>query len=156
MLCLSPLSLRLCALHLACAQPPFKACCPWLRQLADLWNDEFRFVMVYIEEAHAADEWPVGSLTSVTEQPKTLEHRIELAQCVHTSPELLNSTTNIEVLCDTMENSFQDTMACWPIRFFVLEPASGVLQFKAQPDLSPDVYGYPLERLRDWLSNNAR
>ena len=96
------------------------------------------------------------SLTSVTEQPKTLEHRIELAQRVHASPALLNGATNVEVLCDTMENRFQDLMACWPIRFFVLEPTSGVLRFKAEPDLSPDVYGYPLESLSDWLNNNAR
>jgi hypothetical protein len=110
---------------------------------------------VYIEEAHAVDEWPVGALTSVTEQPKTLERRIELARRVHASPTLLNGATNVEVLCDTMENRFQDTMACWPIRFFVLEPTSGVLRFKAQPDLSPDVYGYPLDVLGDWLNNNA-
>ena len=112
-------------------------------------------MVVYIEEAHAADEWPVGALTSVTDQPKTLEHRIELARRVHSSPELLNGTSDVEVLCDNMENCFQDIMACWPIRFFVLEPASGVLRFKAQPDLSPDVYGYPLESLADWLTVNA-
>jgi hypothetical protein len=140
----------------ACPQPPFKACCPWLQQQANLWSDQFRFVVVYIEEAHAADEWPVGALTSVTEQPKTLEHRIELARRVHASPELLNRSAKVEVLCDTMSNRFQDTMACWPIRFFVLDPVSGVLQFKAQPDLSPDVYGYPLHSLSDWLTNNAR
>ena len=140
----------------ALRQPPFKACCPWLAEQACKWSEQFRFIVVYIEEAHAVDEWPVGSLTSVTEQPKALEQRIELAQRVHVSPTLLNGATNVEVLCDSMANYFQDVMACWPIRFFVLEPASGVLQFKAQPDLSPDVYGYPLESLSDWLNNNAR
>ena len=111
---------------------------------------------MYIEEAHAADEWPVGSLTSVTEQPKTLEHRIELAQRVHAAPALLGGAASIEVLCDTMANTFQQTMACWPIRFFALEPASGVLRFKAQPDLSPDVYGYPLDSLTNWMNSNAK
>jgi hypothetical protein len=31
--------------------------------------------VVYIAEAHASDEWPVGKLTSVTTQPKNLAHR---------------------------------------------------------------------------------
>ena len=42
-------------------------------------------------------------------------------------------------------------MACWPIRLFVVDPTTGGLLFKAQPDLSPDVYGYRLEGLSDWL-----
>lgn len=121
-----------------------------------MWSDQYRIIVVYIEEAHAMDEWPVGYLTSVTEQPKTMEHRIDLARRVHASPALLGGTANVEVLCDTMGNHFQDTMACWPIRFFALDSASGVLRFKAQPDLSPDVYGYPLESLSNWMDANAR
>ena len=141
--------------------------------------------MVYIQEAHASDEWPVGDLTSVTTQPKSLSHRRELARTAH--EDLLGGS--VEVLVDDMDNTFQvskrnrqpptadrtccrlfsagrlltsvlggrqDAMACWPIRMFVLDPSSGALRFKAQPDLSPDVYGYRLDSLSDWLAANVQ
>ena len=110
-----------------------------------------RFLVVYIAEAHASDEWPVGKLTSVTTQPKNLAHRRDLATVVH--EDLLHS--EVEVVVDDMSNSFQKTMACWPIRMFVVNPITGVMEFKAQPDLSPDVYGYKLEALGDWLTENV-
>ena len=111
------------------------------------WKGKVRFVVVYIAEAHAADEWPVGKLTSVTTQPKNLAHRRDLASVVH--EELLDA--EVEVVCDDMHNTFQRTMACWPIRLFVVDPSDGGLLYKAQPDLSPDVYGYRLEGLSDYL-----
>ena len=140
-----------------------------------------RWLVVYIQEAHASDEWPVGDLTSVTTQPKSLSHRRELARTAH--EDLLGGS--VEVLVDDMDNSFQvitsadrrphlllsflgrpladvcfrrwqDAMACWPIRMFVLDPSSGALRFKAQPDLSPDVYGYRLDSLSDWLAANVQ
>jgi len=61
-----------------------------------------RFLVVYIAEAHASDEWPVGSLTSVTTQPKNLAHRCDLATVVH--EDLLHS--EVEVVVDDMSNSF--------------------------------------------------
>ena len=103
--------------------------------------------MVYIAEAHASDEWPVGKLTSVTTQPKNLAHRRDLASVVHNH--LLNC--EVEVVCDNMQNTFQRTMACWPIRLFVVDANNGRLLYKAQPDLSPNVYGYRLEDLSEWL-----
>eukprot|EP01045_Picozoa_sp_COSAG04_P014341 COSAG04_NODE_1069_length_8482_cov_9.995348_4_plen_128_part_00 len=126
----------------------------------------------------------MGDLTSVTTQPKSLEHRRELARTAH--EDLLGGS--VEVLVDDMDNTFQvskrqpptagrtccclfsaaarlltsvlggrqDAMACWPIRMFVLDPSSGALRFKAQPDLSPDVYGYRLDALSDWLAANVQ
>ena len=35
---------------------------------------------VYIQEAHAKDEWPVGEQVSFCEQPKTLEARLAVAR----------------------------------------------------------------------------
>jgi len=102
--------------------------------------------VVYIAEAHASDEWPVGKLTSVTTQPKNLAHRRDLATVVH--EELLGG--EVEVVCDDMRNTFQQAMACWPIRLFVVSN-DGALLYKAQPDLSPDVYGYRLEGMSEWL-----
>ena len=54
----------------------------------------------------------------MTTQPKNLAHRCDLATVVH--EELLHS--EVEVVVDDMSNSFQKTMACWPIRMFVVNP----------------------------------
>jgi hypothetical protein len=54
-----------------------------------------------------------------------------------------------------MTDAFQDTMAAWPIRFYVVEPESGRMLYKAQPDLRPEVYGYSLDKVTDWLYANA-
>lgn len=123
------------------------------------WAGRVRFLVVYITEAHASDEWPVGALTSVTTQPTSLEHRLQLARTVHT--ELLGGQGDpaeedggsLRVVCDTMSNNFEQTMAAWPIRMYILDPRSGEMLYKAQPDLTPEVYGYSLERMEDWLEN---
>lgn len=117
------------------------------------FGGSFRFLVVYIAEAHASDEWPVGARTSVTTQPTTLAHRMRLASRVHT--ELLGQDEGLTVVCDDMSNSFQTVMAAWPIRFYVVEPESGELLYKAQPDLRPEVYGYSLETVTDWLRAHA-
>jgi len=112
-----------------------------------------RFLVVYIAEAHASDEWPVGKLTSVTTQPKTLEHRMQLASTVHT--DLLGEDEGLTVVCDNMDDGFQNMMAAWPIRMYVVEPRTGELLYKAQPDLTPEVYGYSLDKMSAWLEENV-
>lgn len=129
-----------------------------------------RFLVVYIAEAHASDEWPVGALTSVTTQPKTLAHRLALAHTVHTQllgqpaprdnynteeEEQAQDEELLPVVCDNMSNSFERTMAAWPIRMYVLDPRTGEMLYKAQPDLSPEIYGYSLERLEEWLEGHV-
>jgi len=36
--------------------------------------------MIYITEAHASDEWPVGEKVSICTQPITLQERINFAK----------------------------------------------------------------------------
>ena len=113
-----------------------------------------RFLVVYIAEAHASDEWPVGALTSVTTQPTHLQHRINLAQKVKSK--LLHD--EVDVVCDAMDNGFQQTMAAWPIRAYVVDPPQSgtvTLRWKAQPTLAPPkVYGYDLNAMTAWLESN--
>lgn len=112
-----------------------------------------RWLVVYIEEAHASDEWPVGSLTSITHQPKTIQERCELATLVQRN---LLGLNEVEVVVDSMQNSFQNAMASWPIRLYVLDPRTLQLRFKAQPDVTEDgVHGYRLGALSEWLARNV-
>ena len=120
-----------------------------------------RFVVVYIAEAHASDEWPVGALISTTKQPCSLRHRVQLAARVHNELVLSPADANgapadITVLVDDLSNNFMDTMAAWPIRMYVVDPRSGILLYKAQPEkLHNGVYGYPLEVFEAWLEDNV-
>ncbi|CAF1517081.1 unnamed protein product, partial [Rotaria sp. Silwood1] len=44
--------------------------------------DGLRFMVIYIAEAHARDQWPMGKTISCVDQPITMEQRIENArQC---------------------------------------------------------------------------
>jgi len=102
------------------------------------------FLIVYITDAHASDEWPVGKNVSFCEQPKSLDQRCLLAQKYARDHQL-----TVPMAVDTMENHFDQVFAAWPVRFYVVK--DGLLEFKAQPN--PDFYGYDFTQLADWLKN---
>jgi hypothetical protein len=47
-------------------------------------------------------------------------------------------------------------MAAWPIRMYVIDPRTGELMYKAQPDLTPEVYGYSLDKMSSWMEENVQ
>lgn len=109
--------------------------------------DEFtprgvRFVMVYIEEAHAVDEWPIGS-QYVIRQHTTPSERAAAAARVHSELGL-----RMPVLLDTLQNDFNRAYSAWPFRYYVVN-GTGVLTLSAQPidaslplsELAPHVEG---------------
>lgn len=86
------------------------------------------FVFVYIEEAHACDEWPINQLEEEISRHRTLAERRRAAQrFIHAFP--LHPAFN--VLLDTMDNSFNKTFASWPFRFWVV--SDGKIALKPQP-----------------------
>lgn len=85
-------------------------------------NKETDFVMVYIREAHASDVWPLGHHVDIPNH-KTIEDRKKAA-------EKLNKD-NIEILLDTMDNTFDNTFAAWPERYYIIY--DGVIQYIASP-----------------------
>ena len=91
------------------------------------------FVAVYIQEAHAQDEWPISSARFTNDgvpvcvpQPKSIEERVAVAK-------LFQSKYNfrLPMLVDTMSNDFDAVFAPWPLRFYILQ--RGVLVYKSQP-----------------------
>ena len=87
------------------------------------------FHMIYLSEAHASDEWPVGPSISFCKQPKTLKERMDLARQV---AQQMPRSTPTRLWVDSMTNAFRDTYAAWPVRYFVI--VHGILRFIAQPD----------------------
>merc|ERR1711998_799091 len=98
--------------------------------------------MVYIAEAHARDEWPVGDAISFCNQPKSMQARFELARALQCEKGLA-----VPVLVDTMEDTFLKEMAPWPLRFYVVQ--DGKLLWKAQPKES--CFGFDITELEEWL-----
>ena len=75
-----------------------------------------RFVYVYVAEAHAKDEWPLGASECV-DQPKTLAERLARARHFR---DAYGVSPDIPVVVDKMDNAFDNAYAVWPERFFVL------------------------------------
>lgn len=94
------------------------------------------FLLVYIREAHACDVWPVGDGLAI-EEPKTDAERCEVAARM-----LRETPLQWPVAVDTASNAFEEALAPWPYRFYVLG-RDGRLLFKGMPDA--DTCGYPIE-----------
>jgi len=106
------------------------------------------FLAVYITEAHARDEWPVGKKVSFCDQPTTLEARVALAKRLTTELDC-----PARVVVDKMDNEFMNTFAAWPFRYYIVQ--NGKIALKAQPSMSS--YGYTFEKdLREWLNEHTR
>lgn len=84
------------------------------------------FLTVYIVEAHAIDEWPVGDPLKITQPISTIE-RCGLARSFAQSYNL-----QVPMLVDDIDNNFSEDWASWPVRFYVVH--NNTLVFKAHPD----------------------
>jgi len=110
------------------------------------YKDSAEFLIVYITEAHAKDEWPVGGTVSFCDQPKVLEERCVLARKYKEEKEM-----SMEMGVDLMSNGFENVFAAWPVRFYVVK--EGKLVWKAQPNLED--YAYDPTELSKWLKRNS-
>lgn len=87
--------------------------------------------MVYIEEAHAQDEWPIGSAWR-EQQARTLEERATAAQRV---VDELKLSTDVELVLDSfdpVDTTFNERYKAWPFRYYVFD-RHGMLQLVSQP-----------------------
>lgn len=98
------------------------------------------FLFIYIQEAHALDEWPVGATVSTRRQHQTLAERLAAAA-------ELQDQIGLPMLIDAMDNNFQQSFAAWPFRYYVVSQGSLIL--KAQP--APSYYN--LDALHEWLDS---
>jgi len=132
---------------------------PELAQLYQRYKDSASFAMVYVDEAHAQDEWPIGNhlndLPNVARQPRTTEARLEV---MHqqvlpflrvNAPGLLPSFSSFSGLGDKEFDDlagmsslawlldppelhlFEDVYAPWPLRFWIVQ--NGILKYIASP-----------------------
>jgi len=114
-----------------------------LHSLYQQFAEKVNFLAVYIAEAHAKDEWPVGESISVCDQPKTLEERQAIARRF-----VAQHSFKLPIVLDSMNNTFMKTFAAWPVRFFVIQ--NGKLALKAQPIQAQ--FAYNIGDLEEWLT----
>lgn len=74
------------------------------------------FSIVYILEAHANDEWPVGSQLFDYPQATCLSQRAKAAHDFKTQFQVSSP-----IVLDTIDNTFEKEYAPWPFRFFVIQ-----------------------------------
>jgi hypothetical protein len=72
------------------------------------------FCIIYIEEAHAIDEWPIGERIPV-KQHQNISQRREIAQKM-----VSDKMIQLPVLLDSMNQDFEREFAAWPARYFVI------------------------------------
>lgn len=91
------------------------------------------FLCVYIEEAHAQDEWPISSCRwnptgkkIMYNQHKTIEDRLAVAR------DFIDAFGwKYPTILDAIDNPFETAYAAWPLRLYVVK--DGRMVFKAQP-----------------------
>jgi hypothetical protein len=114
-----------------------------------MFKHNYTFKLVYIEEAHAVDEWPIessrfnegrGAVHIV--QPKTLDERIVIAEQFKR-----DFSVDLDILVD--DGEFMKLYNPWPIRYYVVR--GDKIDYISYPkDCS-----YSLEDLREYLIQNA-
>jgi len=97
-----------------------------MHNLLSKHSRKVNFLVVYITEAHAVDEWPVGDPLKIL-QPKSTLERVGVASKFKKDYNLL-----LPLLVDSVENTFEQTYSAWPIRFYVAQDFK--VLFKAYPD----------------------
>lgn len=104
------------------------------------YGQEVNFLAVYIAEAHAIDEWPVGERLAIT-QHTTMDERILAAKRF-----IRNSGFELEMVVDAMEDSFLCALAAWPTRFYVA--LQGRLEYVAMPRTD---HTYSIGEVEAWI-----
>jgi len=95
---------------------------PALQEMQQEFQLRAQFLIVYIQEAHAQDQWPIssgranpGKQPVLYNQPTRLEQRIAIAQDF-----TRNLAPQIPMVIDQMSNDFEKAYCPWPMRLYVL------------------------------------
>lgn len=102
-----------------------------------------KFMYIYIEEAHAVDEWPIGDEyrkdVVAQSQTKTLMERIERAKWTRNQLNLTQPLFVENPVSPVDEVCFSRLYSPWPIRWYLV--AHGVLfHYGSTQDAYPDIH----------------
>lgn len=99
---------------------------PDFNTLSEKWSGQANVIVVYMREAHASDEWPMGNHVN-TLQATSLEERAVTAR------QFVEATgLTVPVFLDGIADPFMHAFSAHPQRFFIIN-GDGTLIFKAVP-----------------------
>jgi len=109
-------------------------------------------VLVYIAEAHAADEWPINSTRCAGPANSIRRHRSLDERCaVARAAAAALGLEALPMLVDGMGDGFLEGFAAWPIRLYGVGRGGATVERIAQPSDA----AFSLPPLRDWLLANC-
>lgn len=127
-----------------------------IHRLQSAYSGRFRCLFVYILEAHAEDEWPIGGAVKF-QQPTTLERRCAVAR------EFIEGmSVEIPVLVDAVEEdlqdepnpdapqTFQELYAGWPVRLYIIDSDSTIRLIPEPSDCA-----YEVGDITKWVEANV-
>lgn len=100
-------------------------------------KDKVQIIIIYCQEAHAIDEWPIGSSYKI-KQHKNLEERF-----IAGNKFIENFDYDGTVLIDKMNNIFQNTFSSWPTKYYIIN--DGILEYISHPNKSR----FDIEQLKE-------
>lgn len=107
-----------------------------------------RFLTIYIEEAHADDEWKLPESKVETEMNtsipvhKNINDRIAAACMLQAKRKI----PQLDLVCDSMEGNIADRYGAWPERLYII--VDGVVVYKG--GIGP--FEYKLWEVQEWLA----
>jgi len=104
--------------------PPFRKV-ESIHNIFEKYNKYVDFLVVYISEAHAVDEWPLGD-HCVVKQHQNIEERIKMAKKF-----FKDFHFKLPMVVDTMKNEFDKLYYIWPERYYVIDNKKIVFSSKA-------------------------
>lgn len=113
---------------------------------------------IYITEAHAHDEWPIGEQYKVgfpqLNQPKSLQERFSAAAALKT-----DFDWPTEIYADDMDNRVRDELQGWPLRIYAFMPpalqATSTKKLTVAVRPEPRNFTYDLQEVREYLGDLA-
>lgn len=105
-----------------------------------------RILTIYIEEAHARDEWflpesPGAKKEALIYVHRNLSERLEAANRFSA-----NKNFQIDLVVDSMEGNVVDRYDAWPERLYII--VDGVVVYKG----GNGPFGYRLDEVKSWLA----
>ena len=112
-------------------------------------NTVAKMLTIYIEEAHAIDEWILPESEPITTgEASSIKVHQNIDERTHAAQTLVKKRNLLcETVCDTFERgNVNDVYGAWPERLYVI--LDGVVVY--QGGLGP--FDYKLHEVQDWLA----
>lgn len=121
---------------------------PRFAEMSAKWSPKgYAFVIVYILEAHAVDEWPVSQTPRDVRQHRNLSDRLVAAR------DFLQEgfvPAGISLFADGDGNPFNEAYKSWPFRFWAItKDCQGKARVAFKP--MPTNATYDVEELERWF-----